>query len=380
MKLNISTNIFLKLILLIGCLHITSCNNVNKYVSIEENINLKWNPSHDTQTINDATTGLRWALSYIGAYNTSAETLGLSIKGHLIQVNLNELGFPEKTKNALQKLNNKVRNTEEYKHNKSIDLGHYISLLIGASEHYYEFVNIPENLNDILSKYQLNSSKGKIDNSLVSLQHRIIEYSNQSDLKQLFISKEIDSLNGRILEFETIELMKNGQLKFGIFDEKGKRKPSANPQNTNAGKPGKCIWCHESKITPLFTPQKTYDNFLSHQQLDDTLIFYKNKLYKKQLTLTKGIDYSKLQAHTQVELLYISFMEPSAKRLSYEWNIPLQEVLVRLSKLKTHKHKEFPFLGDLYHRKDVRQYEPYKSLEVSSSVREESVNEVNYID
>ncbi len=371
---------YFKIILLSSCLYILSCNRTSKYVSLEGNINLKWNPSHDTQTINDAVTGLRWALSYIGAYNTNTKTFGISVKNDLIRINLKELGFQEKTKQAILKLNNKIKKTEAYKHNKSLDLGHYISLLIGVSKHYYKFVDIPKDLNELLSKYQLKPYKGKIDNSLVSLQHRVIEYSNQSGLKQLFISKEIDSLNGNILEFETIELMGNGQLKFGIYDETGKRKLSANPQNTKAGKPGKCIWCHESKISPLFTPQRNYESYMSHEQLDDTLVFYKNTLFEKQLTLTKGVDYNKLQEHTQMELLYISFMEPSAKRLSSEWNIPLQEVQMKLSSLKTHKHKEFSFLGDLYHRKDVMHYEPYNSLEVSSSIREKSINEVNYID
>ncbi len=367
-----------KLILLSSYLFILSCDRTSKYIPSEGSINLKWNQSHDTQTISDAVIGLRWALSHIGAHNI--ETHKVYIKGSLLTINTNNLKFPEHTKNELKKLHSIIKKSEEYIQNDAIDLGRYLALTIGASEHYYKFVKVPKNLTELLSKYKLNAYKGKVNNSLVSLQHRIISFSNQEDFKQLFLSTEIDTSTNAILEFETIELMKNGQLKFGIFDKDGKRINAANPQKTKAGKPGKCMWCHESKITPLFTPQKSYDGFLTEKQLDDTLTIYKNKHFEKQLLLANGIDYSKLQEHTQMELLYISFMEPSAKRLSKEWNMDIKDIEKKLSKLETHKHEEFTFLGNLYHRNEVEKFAPYKSLEVSSSIREKSKKEINYLE
>lgn len=50
-----------------------------------------------------------------------------------------------------------------------------------------------------------------------------------------------------------------------------------------------------------------------------------------------------------------------------------------LKGLKTHKHLEFQFLGDLYHRKDIDKFSPLKSIQVSGSVRELSNQEVNYL-
>ena len=80
-----------------------------------------------------------------------------------------------------------------------------------------------------------------------------------------------------------------------------------------------------------------------------------------------------------LELEYISFMEPSALRLSNEWNMPEKKVKKMLEQLSIHQHNEFTFLGNLYHRKDVISFAPYKSIAVSDSVRETSSTEVNYI-
>jgi hypothetical protein len=72
-------------------------------------------------------------------------------------------------------------------------------------------------------------------------------------------------------------------------------------------------------------------------------------------------------------------MEPSAERLSLEWNLSVTEVENLLSGLPTHINEEFFFLGDLYNREDIESLAPFSGLQVSSSVREESEVEVNYI-
>ena len=92
-----------------------------------------------------------------------------------------------------------------------------------------------------------------------------------------------------------------------------------------------------------------------------------------------GVDFSQTQQHTFTELLYISFMEPSAERLSREWNLTLTEVQNRLTGLPTHTYDEFPFLGTLYHRKDIELLAPYPGLSVSDHVREQSQTEVNHL-
>ena len=58
----------------------------------------------------------------------------------------------------------------------------------------------------------------------------------------------------------------------------------------------------------------------------------------------------------------------------------LCEVQNLLAGLPTHDYPEFPFLGNnLYHRNEIEIFSPFQGLQVSTSVREESIIEVNHL-
>jgi hypothetical protein len=339
---------------------------------------LRWNKAYSDDTIDKSIIGLKWALSYIGA-ELPANEVGISCQNNLISININKLGFNSNAKEKLTILHSKIIASNEYQTQNTVDLGRYVSLLIGASEHYYEIIGTSTTLTEILNNYTLLPQKGYVNNSGVSLEHRIIEFSEQNGFNQVFLSKEVNPITGEIYEYETIELLPNGQLRFGIFDVNGNRKKSADASHSNAGKPAKCMWCHESTINQIFTPQNDYFGYLTFTEFQNTLINYRESNRNLKLALTDGVDFSQTQQHTLTELLYISFMEPSAERLSLEWNLPLTQVQNLLSSLPTHTYGEFPFLGNLYYRNDIENLAPFDGLSISSSVREPSAVEVNHI-
>jgi len=352
----------------------------NGFVAIKKptTLHLKWNKAYPDDTIEKSVIGLKWGLSYIGARLPKALN-GIIITNDIISIDINQLGFSESAIEKLDLLHSKIIVSDEYLINNSIDLGRYISLLLGASEHYYEISGTPKTLTKLMSNYTLLPQKGYVTRSTVSLMHRSIQFSEQNGFNQLFVSQEIDSISGSIYEYETIELLTNGQLRFGIFDFNGNRKNSADASHSNAGKPAKCMWCHESTINQMFIPQNDYLGYLTYTEFQNTLINYRESNRNLKLNLTSGVDFSQTQQHTLTELLYISFMEPSAERLSLEWNLPLTQVQNLLSSLPTHRHAEFPFLGNLYDRNDIENLAPFQGLSVSSSVREPSALEVNHI-
>jgi hypothetical protein len=362
-------------------LSLISCNNDSYSDLLPEkkvSIVLKWNKAYTDDSIDKSIIGLKWALSYIGA-TLPANDIGITHQNGLISIDINKLGFNQNALNKLSLLHEKIIASNEYKINKSVDLGRYVTLLIGASEHYYELVGTPKSLAEVLNKYTLLPQKGYINNSDVSLEHRIIRFSEQNGFKQLFLTEETDPVTGEIYEYETIELLPNGQLRFGVYNASGNRISSANPSHSTAGKPAKCMWCHESTISQLFSPQNNFLGFLTASELQNTLVGYRQSNKNMKLQLTNGVDFSQLQQHVFTELLYISFMEPSAQRLSLEWGLPLQQVETILSNLPTHVYGEFPFLGNLYHRNEVENLAPFQGLTVSSSVREQSNIEVNHL-
>ncbi|GEP49656.1 hypothetical protein FNO01nite_03280 [Flavobacterium noncentrifugens] len=343
-----------------------------------ETLNLKWNKAYPDDNIQKSSIGLEWALSYCGAILPNAPG-GINVGTEIITLNLSELGFTDAALEKLYKLHQKIKSSPEYQANGTIDLGRYVTLLLGAPEHYYRIVGIPEKLDDVLSNYNLLPEKGYVNHSGVSLEHRILRFSEQKKLNQVFVSSEVDSVSGAVYEYETIEIIPNGQIRFGIFDADGNRKNNADALHSNAGKPAKCMWCHESIIQPLYNVQGNFPEFLTYLQLKEKLINFNQLLQNQKYALTTGVDFSQNQQNTLTELLYISFMEPSAERLALEWNLPLANVQSLLLGLPTHTYHEFPFLGNLYDRNMIENLAPHKGLSVSSSVREASETEVNHI-
>jgi hypothetical protein len=339
-------------------------------------LNLKWNKAYPDDTMDKSAVGLQWALSYLGA--KSPEQLE-SAGNEVIKINLNELGFSENAMEKLTKLHIVIKLSQEYQTNNAIDLGRYVSLLIGAPEHYYAITGVPAHLEDLLANYTLKPEKGYVNHSDVSLVNRNIQFSEQQNFKQVFLSAETDPVTGQIFEYETVEIIENGQLRFGIFNADGNRQNNANPEHTNAGKPAKCMWCHESNIQQLHFEQTNVSGFLTYPQLQNTLISYNQLLRDQRLALSGGVNFSQTQDHAYAELLYISFMEPSVERLSEEWQMPVDEIQALLIGLPTHIYEEYPFLGTLYRRADIEVFSPFAGLPVSSNVREQSEIEVNYI-
>lgn len=343
-----------------------------------DTLQLQWNKAYPEDTIDKSLIGLKWGLSYMGALLPMTLN-GISTSNTIISIDINKLGFSLTAIEKLSKLNAKIIQSEEYRKTNTIDLGRYITLLLGASEHYYEITGVPSRLETMMSHYTFSAEKGFVNNSSVSFDNRIIEFSEQKGFNQVFISKETDPTTGQIHEYETIELLPNGQLRYGIFDASGNRKNSVDPLLSHAGKPGKCMWCHESSINQMYTPQNNFTGYLSAVAFQNKLISYRESNRNLKLALKDGVDFSQTQQHTLTELLYISFMEPSAERLSLEWKMPLTQVQNLVSNLPSHVYAEFPFLGNLYFRKDVENFAPFQGLAVSSSVREQSVIEVNHL-
>jgi len=345
------------------------------------NINLKWNKAYTDDSMEKNITGLKWCLSFLGSNIASDTTLlGISHNDSIITLNINKLGFTKKAIHQLAQINQQILQSQEYQQKNSIDIGRYISLTLGSSNHYYKITDIPSNLKDYYSQYDFDSISGYIDNSSVSKVHRKIAYSrNVNGNHQAFISTETDSINEKPLEFETVEIMANGQLKFGIYDENGNLKPVASSDITNAGKPAKCIWCHETNIQPLFSKQSDIEGFLSYKDFLDSLTTYNRKLQVFQDNSWRDAEIATKNLHTEMEIAYISFMEPSVEQISREWNMPMEKVLQKVSHLATHKHEEFGFLGTLYDRKDIDKLAPWGVLNVPESIREASKNEVDYL-
>lgn len=344
-------------------------------------IQLKWNPSHPDDSIERNVVALKWCLSFLGS-NVAMEKYpkGIVSKDSIITLKVNKVGFTKKASNYLKELNTQLKNSEEYEANQAIDLGRYLALTIGSSNHYYRIVDIPKTLKEFLSNHTFDSTAMYINNSSIANQDRIILSSTiKRDTVLAFFSTEVDSIRQKELEYETVEMMSNGLSRFGLYDLEGNLKASAAPEITRAGKPAKCMWCHETGIQPMFRDQVEMPNYMKQQDFQDTIDASNVKIRAFQKNHWKDPALTNKRLHTEMEISYIAFMEPSAQRLSLEWKMPLDEVMRRVNHLPTHDHEEFKFLKNLYHRSAVDTLAPYTPLLVPTSIREQSMDEPNYL-
>lgn len=365
------------------CLLLCSCAKEHT-VQDANVIYLKWNKSYEDDTIEKHKIGLTWALSFLGsdiALDTDYKK-GISDADNVIQLDITKVGFSEKAITHLQSLHQVIKQSEEYQKKGNIDLGRYLALTIGSPNHYYKIVDVPLHLYELESKYTFDTLTAYINNSSISKIDREIQYSiKNNDYKRAFISTERDTITGEIKEYETVELMENGLSRFALYDLEGNLKVVGDENVTRAGKPAKCMWCHESHIQPLFRKQIDVKNHLPSGDFLDSLERYDRELKAYQNRVWQNTFIKKRQSHTEMELAYITFMEPSVEQLANEWQIPLEDVQKKVAHLKSHLHHEFQFLGDLYYRKDVDVLAPFKVIEVPEYIREASDNEhtIDYI-
>lgn len=360
---------------------LSSCGR--KYSEDENIIYLKWNKSYEKDTLEKNIAGLTWALSFLGSTITMDETeYGFSHTKDVIRLDVSKAGFSNKAVSHLQALLSVIHNSEEYKLKGTIDIGRFIALTIGSSHHYYKIAAVPQRLSDLESNYTFDSITAYINNSSISKIDREIEYSiNNTTYKRAFISAERDTITKEIREFETVELMGNGLSRFALYDKEGNLKTVGDPKVTRAGKPSKCMWCHESGIQQIFREQLEFKNYVPYASFLDSLKRYNQELRVYQDSIWKNAFIKKRSLHTEMEIAYITFMEPSVEQLVNEWQVSQSEVRSKLNHLKPHLHHEFEFLGDLYYRRDIDALAPFKCLEVPDNFREQSNNEdrVNYI-
>ncbi len=341
-------------------------------------INLSYTLNFKGDSLKNKLIGLKWTLSYLGAklpkgsFNKSIS----AISNETFTINFDSIGFNEDALNSIKELINNLKKTEEYRYKNSIDLGEFVTLTIGVSENYYSITGVKKTFTEFKKSYLFNDSlKFAVLNSTVAFHNRILYLSTgKATNKQAYFALEG---NGSVIDdsfvpevFETFDIMENGQLRFAIFNSNGDLISASNPKLGIAGKPGKCIWCHEISLSPLFKETPDVLNYMTKNEFTTIIKQRMINLNDYRKRLDSDIDFTKNQEHTQMELLYISYMEPSLERLSQEWNMPINTLKKLLNNKLTHKHEEFSFFGNLYHRNDNLKIAPYILNKIPLSVRE----------
>jgi len=324
-----------------------------------------------------------WALSYLGAAlpkNTFDEAVSWK-DSTTFTLDLAKIGFDEKSLKAFKIINRELMKSDTYRKYQAIDIGQFIALTIGSSWHYYEITNIPKSLKEFYALKDTSTYRiFPVTNSSVAKQHRLLKYFTSSANPQLwlFIAEEgLGNLKNKTFRTEVSEvfdIMPNGQLRFGIYGKDGKLMAASDVAFGEAGKPAKCIWCHEIVPSPLYKKTEDLPGFISSEDFNKDILTLIDKLKTLRSALLTDVDFKKTQDHTQMELLYISYMNPSIKRLAQEWHLTENETAQIVKNKKLVKNEEFGFLGELYNRNELGFFNGIWP----ASIREMNNKEINF--
>lgn len=352
----------------------------------ELQINLRWIKNYPAETRSQILTGLSWNLSFLGARlpKGSMETSIRWLNGSVFSLDVSELGFSEKARQALIVLFSELKNGDEYRQTGAMDLGRFIVLTLNSSYHYYAITGAATTLSQYKNQFDFDITKAAITNSSIAVGHRVVTIAQSEDIAEVaFVAEEgtgsVERGDFVAEEFETLDIMPNGQLRFALYNKQGELKSSATQSLTVAGKPAKCLWCHEINMQAL-NEMSSVPSYISYETFRDIIQQTKTAIERFRNGLSSDIDFSKTQDHVAMELLYIGFMEPSAYRLANEWNEDEKAIRKKLNGFATHIHHEFDFLGpQLYKRVDVDQFSPYQVIRVPDDAREPSLYEPEII-
>lgn len=349
-------------------------------------IRLRWVKAYPGEKWEDVRTGLLWSLSYLGASLDSSNAKQLIERTDSSQfvLHLDRAGFSSSALQQLLTICENLRGSEEYEKNNAIDLGRFLVLTEHTSNHYYSITGAAPTLQEFYRRHPFTNEKSyHLYRSAVAEHQRNLRFSIGKEVSAIaWIAEEgegsIDSGTFRVEAYEALDVMPNGQLRFAIYDAAGNLVPGSPTHLGKAGKPSKCIWCHELSVAPLFFETPEPLSGISTTEFGKWVDSSQHLIDRHRATLHPLIRFANVQDHTFGELLYISFMEPSAFRLANEWNTDTTTVAKKMP-IATHTYAEFPFLGNCYYRYYADSLSPYEVRKVPVSVREYFGSEPDYL-
>jgi hypothetical protein len=346
-------------------------------------INLRWVKAYPTETKADVVTGLTWSMSFLGARSPADSAIRWANETQFL-LDVEKLGFNGEAQSAWRAILDTLKASDEYNVQGAIDVGRFVTLTLNSTNHYYAITGAKSRYADFRAKYNFDEKKAAIVKSTIAFGSRLIEISDAKEFEEIaFVATEgegsIESNTFIEKEFEALDLMPNGQLRFALYDLNGNLKTSASKSLTAAGKPAKCLWCHETSLIPPFVDDHQLSGYYSSEEFKNILAnrtemirAYREKLGAKIFTAIPN--------HTKAELLYLSFMEPSSSRLASEWGLAESEIEKKLDEQATHPHHEFSFLGEtLYNRNEIDHFAPYRNIQTPSDPRNASADEPDFI-
>jgi len=338
-------------------------------------VELRWLKAYPDESRADVETGLLWGLSLAGAHLPQGARV---IRWHdeRITLDLARAEVLAGTQPAWRDFLAALKASGEYRTHGAVDVGRFMAIMLGDPRRYYALTGAVPDYSRARGQYRFDDKPAAIVTSGVALGSRRIDLSLAQSARELaFVGFEGTGsfFDGSFTprERELVDVMPNGQLRFALYDLEGRLKQGATPQLTRAGKPAKCMWCHESGLMIALAEYPPVPGYYGRAEFDAQIERRRELLREFRRHVDTQIEYGHRQDHTFAELLYLSFEEPSLERLAREWGVTPGRAAELLAGKPTHAQAEQTRLGEaLYRREDVEGLAPYTALAAPRSIRE----------
>lgn len=370
-------------------LFIVTCTTTKSFRKDESElkIRLRWVQSYPEETPEKVEVGLKWILSYLGAMlpQSSISEAIYWCEEDIICLDISKAGFPEASKKIWSQLIKKYKSLEEYQLLGSLDIGRFVLLSFNNSWHYYAITGVAPDFESFEKQYNFANKKDYLllGESCIASGIRTLLPSEGDNLNMLAhiaeegIGSTIESFETK--EFEVFDFMENGQPRFAIYDMNGKLISGVDPNLSKAGKPAKCMWCHESKILPPFALMKqNKDTLRSFKNLVKTQNIILN-LYSESLNTQVDTFRNNKSQHFLAELLYITYQTPTLDRAKKELENVNQPIHKFAPPILSKTHHEFEYLTNLVNRIHLDALLPYPST-VDIDSRNTTTSKVNLLE
>ncbi|RME26372.1 MAG: hypothetical protein D6798_06865 [Deltaproteobacteria bacterium] len=156
-------------------------------------------------------------------------------------------------------------------------------------------------------------------------------------------------------EFETVDLMANGQQRFAAWSADGRLEPAANPEVVAAGTAGNCLWCHEDHLMTGTPDNPSTDTALSYEEWAARIDGWQAELQAWRSSLQTSIDTTDHDVHADGELVVREFLLPTVDRVAAEWGVDEEQArsIIAERGLTLETDAEWPGRGAVLRRSEV---------------------------
>lgn len=325
---------------------------------------LAW-PLDGGLSVDELRQGIDWNLGLLGALPPAdGAHLVLAVDGDWVrgELDLAASGFAEHAQPALTDALAELRDSDALAATGAVDPGRLFMLTLHEPWRYYSITGACGRVEQWRHQ-RLAAEPDRYDvvASLLSGGDRSVLLSpDGTPVQQVGLAvatgvADLDDPDWVPGEFESIDLMSNGQQRFATYGVDGWIQPWADSAVVPAGQPGNCLWCHEGNLMLGTHENPSTASALSYADWALRIGDWQAELEAWRQDQPTAIDWSDPQAHTWAERVVRDFLHPTAARAAVEWGLDPADAdaLQRAEGLWEGEDEEWPDRGRILRRAEV---------------------------